>query len=388
MIAVAAIVLSDLFAVVMLFGVYSLLTAALFMNLDAVDVAFTEAAVGAGVTTVLMLSSLHLTKRWEAMPRRNPLLGLLVVGITGAALLYAVQDAPLLGDPEAPVHQHVTPRYIEQGEAEVGMPNLVTAVLASYRGYDTFGETVVIFTAGLAVLLLLGIKDDPRLRPGMSAIGDQVVLRLVVKALLPLILLFGLYVQFHGDFGAGGGFQAGVIFATALVLYDLVFGECRRLLAAGWPALPGLLGAGARSGSWSASGGTAGGTRRRYHGVLGCAVDLLCLLRPEPPPMSFLPGIFNYLIVVFLMMAGFYVVIAQGNLVKKLVGLGLFQASVFILYITMGHHHGQSLGWPGAHRCEGRDGLLQSAATRADSHGHRGRCGHYRGRAGPGGANP
>ena len=226
MIAVAAIVLSDLFAVVMLFGVYSLLTAALFMNLDAVDVAFTEAAVGAGVTTVLMLSSLHLTKRWEAMPRRNPLLGLLVVGITGAALVYAVQDAPLLGDPTAPVHQHVTPRYIEQGEAEVGMPNLVTAVLASYRGYDTFGETVVIFAAGLTVLLLLGIKDDdPRIRPGVSPIGDQLVLRLVVKILLPVILLFGLYVQFHGDFGAGGGFQAGVIFATAFVLYDLVFGE-------------------------------------------------------------------------------------------------------------------------------------------------------------------
>ena len=225
MIAVAAIVLSDLFAVVMLFGVYSLLTAVLFMNLDAVDVAFTEAAIGAGVTTWLMLSSLYLTKRWEAMPRRNPLLSLLAVGITGAALVYAVQDAPQLGDPEAPVHQHVTPRYIEQGEAEVGMPNLVTDVLASYRGYDTFGETVVIFTAGLAVLLLLGIKDDPRIRPGVSPIGDQVVLRLVVKVILPVILLFGLYVQFHGDFGAGGGFQAGAIFATAFVLYDLVFGE-------------------------------------------------------------------------------------------------------------------------------------------------------------------
>ena len=81
MIAVAAIRLSDLFAVVMLFGVYSLLTAALFMDLDAVDVAFTEAAVGAGVTTVLMLSSLHLTKRWEVLPRRKPLLGLLVIGM-------------------------------------------------------------------------------------------------------------------------------------------------------------------------------------------------------------------------------------------------------------------------------------------------------------------
>jgi len=228
--------LTDLFAVVMLFGVYSLLTATLFMDLDAVDVAFTEAAVGAGVTTVLMLSSLHLTKRWEALPRRNPLLALLAVGVTGAALVYAVLDAPLLGDPSAPVHQHVTPRFIEQGLAEVGMPNLVTAVLASYRGYDTFGETVVIFTAGLAVLLLLGIQDDPRLRPGVSAIGDQLVLRSVVKVLLPLILLYGLYVQFHGDFGAGGGFQAGVIFATGFVLYDLVFGEgsARAVVPPGW----------------------------------------------------------------------------------------------------------------------------------------------------------
>ena len=112
MIAIAAIMLTDLFAVVMLFGVYSLLTATLFMDLDAVDVAFTEAAVGAGVTTVLMLSSLHLTKRWEALPRRNPLLALLAVGVTGAALVYAVLDAPLLGDPSAAIHQHVTPRYI------------------------------------------------------------------------------------------------------------------------------------------------------------------------------------------------------------------------------------------------------------------------------------
>lgn len=225
LIAVAAIRLSDLFAVVMLFGVYSLLTAALFMDLDAVDVAFTEAAVGAGFTTVLMLSSLRLTRRREVLPRRSPLLPVLVVSVTGAALVYAILDAPLLGDPAAPVHQHVSPYYIANAQTEVGMPNMVTAVLASYRGYDTFGETVVIFAAGLAVMLLLGIRQDPRARPGVSAIGDQVVLRSVVKMLIPVILLYALYVQFHGDFGAGGGFQAGVIFATAFVLYDLVFGE-------------------------------------------------------------------------------------------------------------------------------------------------------------------
>lgn len=230
-IALATIRLHDLFAVAMLFGVYSFMTAALFMDLDAVDVAFTEAAVGAGVTTVLMLTTLHLTSRRERRPQHGPLVPLIVVVVTGAALIYATLDAPLLGEPNAPVHQHVAPRYIEQGPKEVGTPNMVTAVLASYRGYDTFGETVVIFTAGLAVVLLLGVSERPEIQPGRPEIGVQTVLRVVVKALIPLILLYGLYVQFHGDYGAGGGFQAGVIFATAFVLYDLVFGEGNARLA-------------------------------------------------------------------------------------------------------------------------------------------------------------
>ncbi len=223
--AVAAIRMRDLLAVVMLFGIYSFLTAGLFMDLDAVDVAFTEAAVGAGVTMVLMLSTLRQTGRYEQPRKRSPLIPLIVVSVTGAALIYGTLDAPLLGDPAAPSQQHVAPRYIEQSRAEVGVPNMVTAVLASYRGYDTLGETIVVFTAGLAVLLLLGIEQSPGTHPGRTAIGDQVVLRVVVKVLIPFILVFALYVQFHGDYGAGGGFQAGVIFATGFVLYELVFGE-------------------------------------------------------------------------------------------------------------------------------------------------------------------
>jgi len=236
LIAVAAIRQRDLFAVVMLFGIYSFLAAVLFMNLDAVDVAFTEAAVGAGVSTVLMLSTLRLTARCESVTAHTPLLPLLVVGITGAALIYGTLDAPLLGDPAAPVHQHVAPRYISQGPVEVGVPNMVTAVLASYRGYDTLGETVVIFTAGLAVLLLLGAPEGSNgQRQPTEAVYDP-VLPVVVKFLIPFILLYALYVQFHGDFGAGGGFQAGVIFATAFVLYQLVFGvdSARRAIPSRW----------------------------------------------------------------------------------------------------------------------------------------------------------
>lgn len=236
MIAIAVIRIRDLFAVIMLSGIYSLTTAALFMDLDAVDVAFTEAAVGAGVTTVLMLSSLYLTRRFEAKPKHGNLLPLMVVGITGAALIYAALDAPLFGDASAPVHQNVAPRYIQQSQAEIGMPNMVTAVLASYRGYDTFGETVVIFTAALAVMLLLGIQKGSEYRPPFNSVDDQIILKVVVKLLIPLILIYGLYVQFHGDFGAGGGFQAGVIFATGFVLYDLAFGQkqARTVISPAW----------------------------------------------------------------------------------------------------------------------------------------------------------
>ena len=156
--AVAAIRLHDLFAVVMMFGVYSLLAATVFVVLDAVDVAFTEAAVGVGISTILMLATLGLVGRWERRPAHRPFLPLLVVVVTGAALIYGTLDMPHFGDPDAPVHHHVAPSYLEKSPDEIGIPNVVTGVLASYRGYDTLGELTVIFTAGVGVLALLGIR--------------------------------------------------------------------------------------------------------------------------------------------------------------------------------------------------------------------------------------
>ena len=153
---VAVVRLRDLVAVVMLLGLYSLLMAAVWVVLDAVDVAFTEAAVGAGITTFLMLAAVLLIGRKEKPPTRRPIAALLIVGLTGAALLYATADFPPLGAADNPIHGHVAPRYINDSLAETGVPNMVTAVLASYRGYDTLGETTVIFTAGIAVLALLG----------------------------------------------------------------------------------------------------------------------------------------------------------------------------------------------------------------------------------------
>lgn len=144
----------NLFGAAMLFGIFSLLSAGLFTLMDAVDVAFTEAAVGAGISTVLILGTLALTSNEEknGPVRMTPILLVLAVG---GVLLYGARDLPAFGDPEAPIHGHVAPDYITGTEHDVEMPNIVTAVLASYRGYDTFGETVVIFTAGVGVMLLL-----------------------------------------------------------------------------------------------------------------------------------------------------------------------------------------------------------------------------------------
>ena len=155
-VAVAVAVLHNLFAAVMLFAIYSFSAAALFVVLDAVDVAFTEAAVGAGVSSILMLATLAATSSREKAGRRRRALPLALCLALAAVLLAGLRDLPPVGDAAAPPHHHVAPRYLDQSAAEVGVPNVVTAVLASYRGYDTLGEAVVIFTAGLGVTTLLG----------------------------------------------------------------------------------------------------------------------------------------------------------------------------------------------------------------------------------------
>lgn len=160
-VAFAIVRLRSLFAIVMLQGVYSLLSAAWFVSLDAVDVAFTEAAVGAGVSTVLMLAAMLLADRdSKPVPMSRQIGPLLVVILAGVAMFYALGDMPAYGDVHSPANSYVGMDYITRTAEEIHIPNVVTAVLASYRGYDTFGETVVVFTAGLGVLLLLGLNGN------------------------------------------------------------------------------------------------------------------------------------------------------------------------------------------------------------------------------------
>ena len=170
---IAAVWLRNLLASAMVLGIYSLLMAGLWVVLDAVDVAFTEAAVGAGVTTVLMLLAIALTGREEKRVRTRPWLPLAVSLGAAGLLVYATLGMPDFGAAAAPAQTHVAPYYLERGEAETGVPNVVTAVLASYRGFDTLGEVTVIFTAGMGVLVLLGSATRRRRKAPTSAKEDS-----------------------------------------------------------------------------------------------------------------------------------------------------------------------------------------------------------------------
>jgi multicomponent Na+:H+ antiporter subunit B len=159
--AVLTLRVRDLLAAVAILSAFSLVVALMFAGMAAVDVAFVEAVLGAGLTGVLFLILIRATgqraveverssQRWLFLP--------LIIAFAGL-LVYASGDLPDRGDPDAPAHQHVSPEYLERSVPEARTPNVVTAVLADFRSQDTLGEVVVVFTAGLAVVLILTRRE-------------------------------------------------------------------------------------------------------------------------------------------------------------------------------------------------------------------------------------
>jgi multicomponent Na+:H+ antiporter subunit B len=145
----------NLFGVVILSGAYSFLMASVLIVLDAVDVAMTEASVGAGVSTVVLLATLHLTRTTQTLPFRRRLAPLVLALVVAGLLVWGTLSFPPFGVADTAIHTHVAARYLADSMPDTGVPNVVTSVLADYRGYDTLGETTVIFTAGIGVMLLL-----------------------------------------------------------------------------------------------------------------------------------------------------------------------------------------------------------------------------------------
>ena len=244
--AAAAIQASNLFVSVMMMGIFSLLIAINFFLFDAADVALTEAAVGAGISTVLFLGALAYLNPHEHKHAPKRTLGLVLVSIGGLLMAYASFHAPEFGDSNAPTALHLTPWFMQTTAEQIDIPNVITAILGSFRGYDTLGEVFVVFTAGIGVLFLLSSPKPASVStPKMVGLRHYVIPRLVGRLLIPFIFLFGLYVQFHGEYSPGGGFQAGALIAASIILYALLEGQDRALKAIPQTALTILMCSGA-----------------------------------------------------------------------------------------------------------------------------------------------
>jgi multicomponent Na+:H+ antiporter subunit B len=191
--AIAVVEIRNLLNATLLATFYSLLMSIVWSNMDAVDVAFTEAAVGAGITTILFIGTVALVGKDEKIRKAIHWPALITVVLTGAALVYGTLDMPAFGDPKSPVHTHqIAKRFtaqsvqkdpsgksgadhaaaIQAGEIEPPgdtddyfdghVYNQVTTVIVTYRAFDTMFEVAVILAAGFAMILLLrGRRGNP-----------------------------------------------------------------------------------------------------------------------------------------------------------------------------------------------------------------------------------
>jgi len=155
--AIGVVLARNLMTSTILLSIYSLVMAALYLVFGAPDVAITEAAIGAGISTLLFLAVLLLTGVDEKVSE-HPVLPLLIIAFTAGALIYATMGMPSFGSADAVTNKYLITHYLDKSYDEIGIPNVVTSILASYRGFDTMGETFVVFTAAVSVLLLIGSK--------------------------------------------------------------------------------------------------------------------------------------------------------------------------------------------------------------------------------------
>ncbi len=151
-----------------------------------------------------------------------------VAVLTAAALLFVmlsvVYSIPLYGD-GVTTDNEVPLKYIEEGMAEVGAQNLVANIILVYRGFDTFGESTVLFTAATCVIFLLMVGGHGHAKPAdkkpYKPRENTVILRSAVCALFPFVLVFGVYILLNGHLSPGGGFSGGAVLGAGLILLDV-----------------------------------------------------------------------------------------------------------------------------------------------------------------------
>ena len=185
-------------------------------------------------------AAMHTWTEKKALPFARALYNLLCVGICVtmiALLLYTVTTLPAFGDPNHPINNEVSARYIENGLQETGAVNIVTGMILDYRAFDTLGESSVLFTAAMVVLFLLRKDKDSARYSQLAQTMDQnphsdtyyepkndIILQKTATILVPIVLLLGVYVVLNGHLSPGGGFSGGAIMGAGLILYVTAFG--------------------------------------------------------------------------------------------------------------------------------------------------------------------
>lgn len=188
-----------------------------YLLMDAPDVAMTEAALGACLSTIILLCSGHVLRNEKLTRHKFSIIHLLGCIALGIVMLYAGLDLPLYGDINTPVHQHISKYFIDNTQAEIGIPSFVAAILASYRGYDTLGETTVIITALLSVFMIINSNNEEFKEQNNDQMLDSIILKKVTFFIIGFIIIFGLYIQLNGEISPGGGFQSGTILASIVI---------------------------------------------------------------------------------------------------------------------------------------------------------------------------
>ena len=139
-------------------------------------------------------------------------------------MLYAVSFLPRIGGRDNPTQNEVMDEYIQNGKENTGADNVVTGIILDYRGFDTLGESFVLFTATLCVFVLL-YESKPKKKIEKFKLSDDVIVTSFAKILVPVIFMFALYVLFNGESSPGGGFSGGTIMGVGLMLFSMAYGD-------------------------------------------------------------------------------------------------------------------------------------------------------------------
>lgn len=250
--AVSVSLTKKLLTSIIIFMSYSCVMSIIWIMLESPDLAITEAAVGAGVSSILFfvtLKKIHAVDREEeakkeldvAETERHLEMKIFDKAFKATSvvvcisiiiiLLVVVSDLPRFGNAGNPDNNEVAERYILSGLQETGAVNIVTGMILDYRAFDTFGESCVLFIAATCVMILLRVDTESDDLSMPSGANDRIyepkndlILQKAAKILVPIVIMAGIYIILNGHLSPGGGFSGGALIGAGLILYLNAYG--------------------------------------------------------------------------------------------------------------------------------------------------------------------